>query len=473
MKKIIISIFVLFICATAFSQQAFTNSGNLQLHAGASISGFGNFTNNSSGVLVNNGSFYLKGNITNNQSSMSAGAGVFYLNGTSAQSVDGAQTFKTYNLQTNNSAGITLNNNLSVSGIHTFSAGLIGTSATPNYLVYEAGSSHTGSNDSRHVTGWVKKFGTTNFTFPVGDASYMRTAGVASLSSNSEINCHYYRPTANSNNITPLLVKVNANEYWQIDKISGGTAQIALNWDNSKVPFDNVLVTEIRVAHYTSSSWTGVGGTASGNPLTTGSVTSAAVSSFSPFTFGYEAYPVPLKLISFTAERKTGVSFLHWITDNEENVDRFDVQRSNDGVIFTTIGNINARNTSFQERYDFEDRSPFQGIMYYRVKPVDIDGKFTYTKIIALTENQFQSNSFVVLNPVRSVITVINKSIFYGLFNYRLLNASGQLILYGDVNMGLNGSAVMPLPAQAAAGVYVLELSNGKIEFRQKILVEK
>lgn len=35
----------------------------------------------------------------------------------------------------------------------------------------------------------------------------------------------------------------------------------------------------------------------------------------------------------------------------------------------------------------------------------------------------------VVLNPVRSVITVINKSIFDGLFNYRLLNAGGQLIL--------------------------------------------
>ncbi|MEO7393963.1 MAG: hypothetical protein ABIU11_03415 [Chitinophagaceae bacterium] len=149
------------------------------------------------------------------------------------------------------------------------------------------------------------------------------------------------------------------------------------------------------------------------------------------------------------------------------------MQRSNDGVIFTTIGSIAARNTSFQERYDFEDRSPILSIMYYRVKPVDRDGKFIYTKIIALTENQFQSNSFVVLNPVRSVIMVINKSNFDGLFNYRLLNAGGQLIMGGNVNMGINGSAVMPFPVQMSAGLYKLELSNGRIQFRQKVLVEK
>ena len=77
------------------------------------------------------------------------------------------------------------------------------------------------------------------------------------------------------------------------------------------------------------------------------------------------------------------------------------------------------------------------------------------------------------MNPVRSVITLINKSGFDGLFDYRLYNAGGQLVLKGNVNIGMNGNAVLPLPVQSAAGIYLLELSNNRTQFRQKILVEK
>ena len=472
MQKIILHIILLLFFVNTNAQEAFQNNGNLQVHTGASVSAFGNFTNTSASGLTNNGSLYVRGNVTNGQSGMAVGTGTLYLNGTSAQTVGGTQVFKTYNLNTNNISGITLNNNVSVSGVHTFTNGLIATSGTPNYLIYEAGSSHTGATDGSHVTGWVKKNGTTGFTFPVGDASYLRTAGVANLSATSEINCHYYTPTANIYNLTAPLVQVNPREYWQIDKISGGTAEIALNWDNSKVYFDNVILSDIRVAHYSGSSWVSAGGTASGNTLTTGSITSNAVSSFSPFTFGYETFPLPLTLISFTGERKTGISYLHWVTDNEQGVDRFDIQRSYDGVTYITIGHIAARNTSRQEQYNYEDRSPLQGIAYYRIKSVDTDNKFSYTKIVAVTENQFSNNSFLVLNPARNVITVFNKSGYDGQFDYRLFNAGGQLILKGNVNMPLNGSTVLPVPSQSA-GIYVLELSNNRTQFRQKILVER
>lgn len=475
MKKIFISIFVLFICTTAFSQQAFNNSGNLQLHSGASVCGFGNFTNNSSGVLVNNGSLYVKGNITNDQSSMSAGAGTFYLNGTSAQSVNGAQTFKTNNLVTNNSAGITLNNNLSLSGTHTFTAGLIASSSTPNYLVYEAGASYTGINDTRHVTGWVKKIGGTDFTFPVGDNTYERTAAISSLSATSEINCHYYTPTQNVLNRTSPIVNVKTNEYWQIDKISGGTARITLNWNHAKVAMNNVLLTDILVAHYTAGNWTDAGGSpgATGNVTTTGSVTSNALSTFSPFTFGYKSYPVPLKLISFTAERRTGISYLRWVTDNEQNVDHFEIQRSYDAINYSVIGNVVARNSGQQEQYNFQDISTLNGFAYYRIRSVDLDGKFSYTKIAVVSETDVQANSFVIISPVKNAITILNKTGQDGLFDYHLFSSSGQLLLRGVVNMTNNGASAIPLPAQTAVGIYILELSNDKTKFRQRVLVER
>src|SRR5689334_25416453 len=116
MKSTIVPLLLLCSCFRLDAQQAMNNRGNLQIHAGATLAGFGNFTNTSTGALVNNGTLYVKGTLTNDQASMSAGSGTLHLNGNSAQAVSGSQSFKTNNLNTNNSAGITLNNNLSIAG---------------------------------------------------------------------------------------------------------------------------------------------------------------------------------------------------------------------------------------------------------------------------------------------------------------------------------------------------------------------
>ncbi|MBC7829733.1 MAG: hypothetical protein H7122_18460, partial [Chitinophagaceae bacterium] len=148
MKKLVIQLILFLFCGFLHAQQAFTNYGNLQIHTGTSMAGFGNFSNETAATLVNNGSFYIRGNLTNDQSSMSVGAGTLYLNGSVAQSVNGTQPFRTLNFVTDNNLGITLNNTLSVSGAHTYTNGIITTSSTPDYLVYEAGSSYSGESNS-------------------------------------------------------------------------------------------------------------------------------------------------------------------------------------------------------------------------------------------------------------------------------------------------------------------------------------
>lgn len=464
---------LLLIAGSSTAQDAVRNIGSMQIHTGGVMTGFGSFSNTSTAVLLNNGSLYVKGTLTNDQASMAAGTGTLFLNGTSAQSVAGSAFFRTYNLNTDNTAGITLNNDLRITGAHTFTNGLIATSVTPNYLVYEAGSSHAGSNDSRHVTGWIKKIGTTDFVFPVGDNTYERTAAISNLSVSSEINCHYFRPTQNTSNLQSPIVHIKSNEYWQIDKVSGGTAQVSLNWDHSKVPMDNELISDITVGHYNGTIWTDAGGTASGNVTTTGTVTSNSVTTFSPFTIAYKAFPVPLKLVSFTGTRSSGVTLLQWVTENEASVDYFDVQRSYNAVsAFTTIGSVNARNAGSRELYDLTDHNQFQGIAYYRLRIIDKDGQFSYSKIIAIIENDININGFIVLNPVHLAITIFNKTTEQGPFSYSLYTSGGQLMLKGVINIGVNGSAVLPLPSQVAKGIYVLELGNKSVQFRQKLLVE-
>jgi hypothetical protein len=479
MKKIFLVLLFFYFCinSIAYAQVNVTNKGILKVSIGTdTVYVNGDYSNNSTAALTNNGNFYIKQNLSNDEAAMAVGTGTLYLNGSIAQAVNGSQIFKTYNLISNNSStGITINNNLSVSGSHSFTNGMIITSATPNYLVYQAGSSYSGDNDSRHVNGWVKKYGTTNFVFPVGDATYERTAGVTNLSASSEINCKYYTPTNNIFNLFSPLVAVDPNEYWQIDKISGGTAQIALNWDNAKVAFPNVLLTDISVAHYTGPNWIDAGGvgTASGNPLTTGNITSNAVNIFGPFTFGFTSTPLPLRLISFNAERRSGTSFLNWVTQNEENVDHFEIQRSATPTNFISIGTVGARNITSRQEYYFEDHSPLNGIAYYRLRSVDRDGKTSYSKITAVNERQLQSAGFIILNPARNGITIFNKTGKEGSFDYKLMNAAGQLLLKGAVSIGLNGNVVLSVPSQIPTAIYLLELSNQTIQFRQKILIEK
>ena len=474
MKKVlIVSCYILFLMGAVNSQQAATNNGNLQVLSGGSIAFHGNFTNASSGALVNNGSLYIKGNLTNDQASMSAGTGTLYLNGSSAQAAGGSQTFKTNNLETNNSSGITLNIDLSVAGAHTFSNGLIATSSTPNYLIYESGSSHSGSTDSRHVNGWVKKNGSGNFTFPVGDATYLRDIAISSLSGSSEFNCRYYTPTSNIYNLFSPLVKVKENEYWQLNQVSGGTAQITLNWNHSKVAMDNIQIADIRASLYTGGNWTSIGGSASGNVTTTGTITSNATGTFGPITLGYTSFPVPLKLLSFSAIRRTGISYLNWVTENEYNVNYFDVQRSYNGNSFTSIGNVAARNSNFRETYYFEDHSALNGLAYYRIRSVDVDGKFSYSRIAVVSEYDLGAGSFSVINPViTGSITVLNKTGKSGTFEYNVFNNAGQLIVTGRTDMDINAGTVLPLPAAISSGTYILDIRNNEYKFRQKILVQ-
>ena len=475
MKRITVPIALFLFCVFANGQQAFRNNGNLQIHPGTSVTGFGDFTNASSAALINNGSLYIRGNISNDQASMAAGTGTLYLNGSSAQSINGTQKYNSYNLVTNNSAGITLNNNLSVSNTHTFSAGIITTSATPNYLIYEAGSSYSGDGDARHVNGWVKKSGNTNFVFPVGNGTVERTVALNSLSASSEFNVKYLPTTPNPNSMVAPVWDVDEPEYWTINKVSGGTATVTLNWDYSKVYFPNWIVPDILVAGYNGTAWTdnGGAGTASGNANTTGTVTSSAISSFNLFTFGSSSYVLPLTLISFTAYRQDGFTNVEWITDKENNINRFIVERSDDGRYFYVIGQLPARNSGTKEQYNTRDNAPINKIAYYRLRTINADGKETFSRIVTVFDKDKNGQLQLLSNPVfyRQVVLTASRQL-NGLFNYTMTSVNGQIAQQGKLLIQNGGVYSIELTKNITPGAYMLNVSNGLENFKYKLVVQ-
>lgn len=115
--------------------------------------------------------------------------------------------------------------------------------------------------------------------------------------------------------------------------------------------------------------------------------------------------PLPVKIVSFTGSRNGNENILNWETTNEINAKLFVVQRSNDGQNFLDAGIIPANNVNGMNHYSFTDNPVSGGIYLYRLKMMDIDGKFSFSSIIKLSVDSY-SQLTIFPNPGTNVITL-------------------------------------------------------------------
>src|SRR5262249_23380244 len=146
-------------------------------------------------------------------------------------------------------------------------------------------------------------------------------------SATGEFNVRYNgSKTPNHTSLYNPLVLVDTFEYWTINRVSGGSAQVTMNWDVSKVPFPLFMLSDIRASYYDGVFWRGIGGTGSGSVLTSGSVTSNSTNIFNTnFVIGSISFLLPIKIISFGASRANGYTRINYTVGSELNVDRYEV----------------------------------------------------------------------------------------------------------------------------------------------------
>lgn len=110
---------------------------------------------------------------------------------------------------------------------------------------------------------------------------------------------------------------------------------------------------------------------------------------------------LPIELAAFTAEYLEGKVQLKWSTASETNNDYFIVEKSINGEIFDAIATIQgAGNSNYIRSYNYTDKNINTQANYYRLKQVDIDGKSTYSKVIAVFTDYMGSLSEVYPNPL-------------------------------------------------------------------------
>ena len=173
--------------------------------------------------------------------------------------------------------------------------------------------------------------------------------------------------------------------------------------------------------------------------------------------------PMPVELVSFKGNLYNGHSLLNWVTAMEKNNDRFVVERSLDGKIFTKIGEVKGNgNSSKAIGYTFTDTRPAGGINYYRLQQVDFNGTATYSSIVAVELSGIMAGS-------------INKSVLYptvasDAVNITLggLKANVQISILdvtGKIVKQLNGGSgqELTLPVQELSnGAYFVSLTDGE-----------
>jgi hypothetical protein len=94
----------------------------------------------------------------------------------------------------------------------------------------------------------------------------------------------------------------------------------------------------------------------------------------------WELIPITLSSFDYTINNKNIV--LNWTTSQEINSDHFEVERSSDGIHFVSLGNVRAAGNSNSTRhYSFVDTHP-NYLNHYRLKSVDVDGKFNYSRLL-------------------------------------------------------------------------------------------
>ena len=98
--------------------------------------------------------------------------------------------------------------------------------------------------------------------------------------------------------------------------------------------------------------------------------------------------PLPITLLSFTAEKEDAHVVIEWVTLQEKNNQSYTVERSADGIHFESVvslaGNKNSSQKMTYTQYDF---SPLPGVTYYRLKQTDMDQTHSYSSVVAVDFN--------------------------------------------------------------------------------------
>ena len=160
---------------------------------------------------------------------------------------------------------------------------------------------------------------------------------------------------------------------------------------------------------------------------------------------------LPVELMDFRVTGIEGQVALHWETASERINKGFEIERSADGEQWENIGFVAGNGTTTAvQRYEYIDQEQLLGTSYYRLKQVDFDGGFEYSKVVSI-ESYLETEVTIFPNPVKDKLHIID--------------GEGQAIIYNILGQPLRAFVISEpqfiIPTQdLLKGQYVLQITQ-------------
>ena len=166
---------------------------------------------------------------------------------------------------------------------------------------------------------------------------------------------------------------------------------------------------------------------------------------------------LPVTITNFTAIKNSNNIDIKWTTERETDLKKYVVERSTDGIHFFTIASVAAQNVS---SYAVNDNNfPAANTLFYRLKMVDLDGKFSYSKTVSVRLNNNLAGISVFPNPATNQITIKLQQILTVNSTFKITDVAGREVMARQVINAGQSLALLKID-QLPVGRYVVTMLN-------------
>lgn len=175
---------------------------------------------------------------------------------------------------------------------------------------------------------------------------------------------------------------------------------------------------------------------------------------------------LPVTLAGFSGVSEECSAFLKWKTSEERNFDRFDVQQSADGIHFTTISVVNSNRNTSGSAYS-GSYAQVGEIGYYRLKMVDLDGSFAYSRVISIKTNCSSQWIKIHPNPFDQLVNVRLLMDLKSEVRYELSDVSGHMLMSGQLSFPAEQTIQTK---DLRPGMYILRVTSPAGQWTKKVV---
>ena len=174
--------------------------------------------------------------------------------------------------------------------------------------------------------------------------------------------------------------------------------------------------------------------------------------------------PLPVRLLDLSAAKELKDVMVNWRAVEEANLKGYELQKSTDGIDFKVLALVFAKNGSTEVEYKVRDASPVTGTNYYRLKLIDNDDSYSFSKVVSVKfEDRGYTAIAILPNPVQSEAKIKFSGADPGIYKMELYNTGGQMVQTKSIVISQGEQQVdLILNKQITRGTYWLSIYNSQ-----------